>query len=381
LGTLTKLFTDGNWIESKDQAKSGIRLIQTGNVGIGEYLDKKDKSRYISEETFKRLNCTEIFEGDILISRLPDPVGRACVVPKSEHGMITAVDCTIVRFDEGKILTKYFLYYAKSEKYFRELFQYLTGASRQRISRSNLAKIKIPLPPLEVQKEIVEQIEVKQNVIDHAKAVIQNLSRERRYFGQSLRILEGVEWVELGNKNLFEIQSGGTPDTKNMEYWNGNINWATLVDLPQNDFITKLSNTERKITEEGLKKSSAKMLPIDTILVSSRATIGRVAIAKEKTATNQGFKNIIVINKSKILPYFVAMCMTTKVDEMISLASGGTFKEISKSRFETLKIPIAPLDIQKRLITEAEKEQGIINSNNELIEIMEHKIADVLSEL
>lgn len=179
LGDLTNVFTDGNWIESKDQSSEGIRLIQTGNVGIAEFLDKSGKSRFVSDETFKRLNCTEIFPGDILISRLPDPVGRACIVPRTEGRMITAVDCSILRFNEGKILPKYFLYYTKSKKYFAELSQYLTGASRRRISRSNLAKVKIPLPPIEVQKEIVEQIEVKQNAIEHAKGIIQSLERER----------------------------------------------------------------------------------------------------------------------------------------------------------------------------------------------------------
>ena len=179
LGKLTKLFTDGNWIESKDQSENGIRLIQTGNIGLGEYLDKSGKTRFISEETFKRLNCTEVFADDILVSRLPDPVGRTCMVPKLDTRMITAVDCTIIRFDEEKIIPKYFLYFSKSDRYFNELSRYLTGSSRQRISRSNLAKIKIPLPPLEVQKEILEQIEVKQQAIEHAKAIIKNLERER----------------------------------------------------------------------------------------------------------------------------------------------------------------------------------------------------------
>ena len=81
IGEIVDLIKDGDWIESKDQSESGIRLIQTGNVGIGEFKDKDEKARYINEETFKRLNCTEIFPDDILVSRLPDPVGRACLVP------------------------------------------------------------------------------------------------------------------------------------------------------------------------------------------------------------------------------------------------------------------------------------------------------------
>ena len=76
LEKLCKTFIDGDWIESKDQSAEGVRLVQTGNVGNGEYLDKLDKAHHITESTFERLHCTEIFAGDILISRLPDPIGR-----------------------------------------------------------------------------------------------------------------------------------------------------------------------------------------------------------------------------------------------------------------------------------------------------------------
>ena len=78
---LSILFCDGDWIEVKDQAESGIRLIQTGNIGIGDFINKEEKSRYINEKTFINLNCTEVYPGDILISRLPDPIGRACIMP------------------------------------------------------------------------------------------------------------------------------------------------------------------------------------------------------------------------------------------------------------------------------------------------------------
>src|SRR3990167_10837182 len=98
LGEVADYFNDGNWIESEDQSADGIRLVQTGNIGLGHFKDRDDKARFISEETFKKLRCTEIFEGDILISRLPDPVGRSCILPKLDTRAVTAVDCTIVRF-------------------------------------------------------------------------------------------------------------------------------------------------------------------------------------------------------------------------------------------------------------------------------------------
>ena len=174
IGKVAEFFADGNWIESKDQSESGIRLIQTGNIGIGEYLDKLQNARFISEDTFKRLNCTEVFPGDVLVSRLPDPVGRACIAPDLSMRQITAVDCTIIRFNKHLLLPELFVAFTKSEHYYKHIEGYLTGSTRPRISRSNLGKIKIPLPPLEVQREIISEIEGYQRVIDGARAVVEN---------------------------------------------------------------------------------------------------------------------------------------------------------------------------------------------------------------
>jgi len=159
LKDLCLVFGDGDWIESKDQADSGIRLIQTGNVGSGVFKDRIEKARWISDDTFKRLRCTEIGEGDVLISRLPEPVGRACLLPALEHKAITAVDCSIVRFHEKKIEPRYFIYYSQSPAYALAIEPLISGSTRQRISREKLGTIQIPLPPLGRQREIVEKLD------------------------------------------------------------------------------------------------------------------------------------------------------------------------------------------------------------------------------
>ena len=139
------MFTDGDWIEAKDQSTEGVRLIQTGNVGVTQYLDKPNNAKWISEDTFSRLKCEEIFEGDILISRLPDPAGRACIMPNLGTKMITAVDCTIVR-TLPDVNSKYLVQYLSTERYFKEINACLAGGTRQRVSRGNLAEFDIPLP-------------------------------------------------------------------------------------------------------------------------------------------------------------------------------------------------------------------------------------------
>ena len=192
---LCLVFGDGDWIESKDQSDTGIRLIQTGNIGSGVFKDRIERARWISDDTFRRLRCTEIGEGDVLISRLPDPVGRACILPALEHKAITAVDCSIVRFDEKVMNPRYFVYYSQSPAYASAIEPLISGSTRQRISREKLGTIQIPLPSLEKQREIVEKLD---NAFVELEILIQNssqqISNETELLNQEIdRLLEPVQ--------------------------------------------------------------------------------------------------------------------------------------------------------------------------------------------
>ncbi len=183
LADLCTFFGDGDWIESKDQSSNGIRLIQTGNVGEGVFKDRGDKARYINEETFDRLRCTEIFEGDCLISRLPDPVGRSAILPDTDERMITAVDCTIVRFNHQLCLPEFFNYYSQSIEYINNISERCTGTTRNRISRSQLGNTPIPTPDVWEQRRIVTLLDEAFADIATAKAnAEQNLQNARALF-------------------------------------------------------------------------------------------------------------------------------------------------------------------------------------------------------
>lgn len=138
--------------------------------------------------------------------------------------------------------------------------------------------------------------------------------------------------VRLGD--IAEISGGGTPDTNIEDYWNGNINWATLLDTKQK----YLYSTERKITEAGLKNSNATLLPINTVIFSSRATIGDVTIAKVETATNQGYKNFIC-DSSKINYEYLYYILKHQAKNIAQLSSGATYLEISKAQISDFRIP------------------------------------------
>ena len=158
-----KTFIDGDWIESPYITDDGVRLLQTGNVGIGKY--KEQGYRYISEETFKELDCTEINPGDVLICRLADPVGRACIAPKLNERMITSVDVAILKL-RPQHLNKYIVYALSSDQYLNYLAMLCRGGTRDRVSRSMLGQIRISLPPLPEQQAIAAFLDRETGRID-----------------------------------------------------------------------------------------------------------------------------------------------------------------------------------------------------------------------
>lgn len=222
-----------------------------------------------------------------------------------------------------------------------------------------------PLVTIASRKQVVEQDYI---------LVGERYTQQRELNGK-------YELASLGDKTLFQIESGGTPSSGVEGYWNGGINWATLADLPAENLITEVAQTQRTISAAGLGNSSAKLLPVGTVLVSTRATIGRVAISKTELATNQGFKNIIVLDAKRVSNEYIAYMMTTMTEKLLALASGGTFKEVSKSNFLTLEIPLPPLDIQEQIVKKVKESQQTIHDLQSQIISEQKKISDTLNSV
>jgi len=157
------LFIDGDWIESKDISDSGIKYITTGNVGVGIY--KEQGSGFISDETFKKLNCTELFAGDLLVSRLNAPIGRACIVPELNNRVVTSVDNVVIRpnIDFSKQFLKYLF---TSSEYFQHTSNLARGSTMQRISRGLLGNVRFSYPSLDEQKSITSFLDQETGKID-----------------------------------------------------------------------------------------------------------------------------------------------------------------------------------------------------------------------
>lgn len=172
------------------------------------------------------------------------------------------------------------------------------------------------------------------------------------------------EFNELAS--VGKVSSGGTPDTTNEIYWNGNINWCTPTDITKLNGSKYIGETIVKITDKGLKSSSATLLPIGSVIVCTRATIGKAAISIEEISTNQGFKNIIP-NLKKVDVEFLYYSIINSEHKLLRLGNGSTFLEVPKSDFENFKIPLPPLPEQKAIAQVLTTADAAINTTEKII--------------
>jgi len=145
--------------------------------------------------------------------------------------------------------------------------------------------------------------------------------------------------------NIADIIGGGTPSTKKSEYWDGDINWFSPVEIGDQEFV---STSQRRITEKGLEKSSAKMLPRGTVLFTSRAGIGKTAILSKEATTNQGFQSIVP-KENDLDSYFLYSMTSILKRNAEKVGAGSTFSEVSKKQMEQIKLLIPILKEQKQI--------------------------------
>ena len=360
LSDLCEVFADGDWVESKDQSSDGIRLIQTGNVGEGVFKDRAEKARYISEATFKRLRCTEIFEGDCLISRLPDPVGRSCIMPETGERMITAVDCTIVRFNSKQLLPAFFNFYSQSHDYLKAVDSATTGTTRNRISRSNLGRVPIPVPPLPEQQRIVGILDEAFEGIATAKANAEkNLQNARALFESHLQSVfpqrgEGWEEKPLGDLATFRNGINYTKDSK------GERIEIVGVRNFQNHFFAPLDDLDT-VTIDGKLSVLDSLKQDDILTVRSNGNIeliGRCILIGEVTdkISHSGFTIRIRLSNGSVLPKYLCHFMKSAGSRKL-LTEGGTgtnINSLNQGMLSALAIPFPPIAAQKVLVEQLE---------------------------
>ena len=320
--------------------------------------------------------------GDIVIARTGGTIGKSFLIAeKLEELAVFASYLIRVIPDKLNVNPSYLLRFLDSPYYWEQLSDNSRGTGQPNVNAKALAGIKVPLPPIEEQLRIVAKLNQLFEQIDRAEKAYNELSEplaerfrqlclEKAIQGKLVPQLESEpivtqvgakpqdvpfiipnkwKWVQL--KTVGKVIGGGTPRTNVPEYWdNGDIPWFTPADLGK---ITSIyvGTSARKITAKGLANSSAIRMPRDSVLFSSRAPIGYIALAEEACCTNQGCKSFVA-NESFIMPMWAYWVLKARTPDIVSRASGTTFKEISGRGMGDTWIPLPPpIPEQNRIIT------------------------------
>ncbi|MDM8517673.1 restriction endonuclease subunit S [Desulfobacterales bacterium HSG16] len=262
--------------------------------------------------------------------------------------------------------------------YFLKTFdfkQFNVGSAVPTLNRNHIHPIDVIIPPLPEQKAIASVLSSLDDKIDLLH--LQNKTLEamaetlfRQWFVEEAK----DDWEEGVLNDILSMKGGTTPSTKKSEYWDGEICWTAPRDLSGNQHIY-MFDTGRKITEQGLAKISSGLLPVGTILLSSRAPIGYLAITDIQVAINQGY--IAILDNKGFSKYFLYLWVKNNIDYIISNANGSTFLEISKSVFKGLEVQKPPADLRNEFDEQAIPIFQKIKTNSIQIRTLE-KLRDTL---
>lgn len=250
------------------------------------------------------------------------------------------------------INSKFCFYWYLSNEFksnFKDKLKGLIGG----VSKTDFKKLPIPIPPLYEQKRIVAKIDGLFTKIDKAITLTEESLKQAKNLLSSVlnEVFEKGKadgWEEKKLEEVCDVIGGGTPKTKISEYWDGEIVWLSPIDLPPIGEISIVSDSRKKITDIGLKKSSAKLLPKGSVVYSTRASIGKIAIAEIPLSTNQGFTNFIC--GEGLNNRYLCFCLKHFNKTIENLSNSTTFKEVSKSAVKEFEIPVPSIDSQMKVV-------------------------------
>ena len=230
---------------------------------------------------------------------------------------------------------------------YMHLEKYFSGATIPHIYFRDYKNEEFNLVPADRQKEIVATLEKLEAIASARRQQLQKLdelikSRFIELFGDYNLTHPQDSWVSI--KEIGTVVGGATPKTDHDEYWGGSYRWITPAELDADSGY--IYDSVRKLTKAGVESCSLQEMPIGTVILSSRAPIGKVAIAGNTFYCNQGFKNIIC--KEGITPRYLYTVLLLNVEYLNSLGRGATFKEISKGIVESIRIPVPSMELQEQ---------------------------------
>ncbi len=365
------LFSDGDWVESKDQDPDGSnRLLQLADIGDGFFVNKS--SRFVNDEKFSSLNCTEIKEGDVLIARMPDPLGRACLMPAMPQRCLTVVDVAVFRVGESGISNKWLMHFLNSSPVRREIELNSSGTTRKRISRGKLGEIVLPIPPIAEQARIAAKLDELLAQVDTLKARIDGIPALLKRFRQSVL-------AAAVSGRLTEEWHGGT--RKSLEHQPFDYPVRRLGILAR--FIDYRGKTPEKV-DSGIPLITAKNIrpgyisreprefirpeayegwmtrgipKIGDVVITTEAPLGNVAVIDidEKFALAQ--RAICLQFHEGFMSSFAAIALQSPPlqEALARRSTGTTVKGIKASVLKEIELPDPGIDEQTEIVRRVEQ--------------------------
>ncbi|MDO4981969.1 MAG: restriction endonuclease subunit S [Eubacteriales bacterium] len=354
-------FFDGDWILSENMDNEGeVRLLQLSDIGITEFLDKS--SKHINYATFEKLGCTELLAGDVMISRMAEPIARSCIVPQFNYKVITAVDVAVLRCNKIIANNRYINYLCNVKWFTDSALSLARGTTRVRITRQNLGEMPVPLPPLAEQQRIVERIESLFAKLDEAKekaqAVVDSFETRKAAILHKAFTGEltanwreahdvGMEcWSEKRFKEILDVRDG-THDSP--QYYEQGYPLVTSKNLKDGIITDKDIKFISKEDYEQINQRSK--VDVGDILFAMIGTIGNPVVVTEEP--KYAIKNVALMkNIGKADPFFVRYYLETKYvkDKMQTDAKGSTQKFVPLGYLRDFRIKLPNTDEQAEIV-------------------------------
>ena len=375
LGEITELVIDYRGKTPKklggDWCKQGYRALSAKNIKTGRIV-QAETIRYIDESLYRKWMKDEVQRGDILITS-EAPIGQIFFWDSDEKIVLSQrLFCVRIKPEYD---ARFIYYYMTTPEFQSELDGRATGTTVIGLRQPELMKCVIRCPEIQEQKVIAAILSSIDAKIIANEKVNDNLEQQAQSYFQELFVDNAdPEWTTGTISDLGTVVGGSTPSKAKPEYYTeSGIAWITPKDLSNNK-SKFVSHGENDITELGLRNSSASIMPEGTVLFSSRAPIGYIAIAAGEVTTNQGFKS--VVPKPEIGTPFVYFFLKNTLPVIEGMASGSTFKEVSGSTMKNVPAVIpdaetlakfsdfcAPIFAQQRILEEQNQSLATLRDN------------------
>ncbi|WP_198314021.1 restriction endonuclease subunit S [Anoxybacillus flavithermus] len=344
----------------EDFAEGNSKFITYKNIYNNTFINTNELE---SVRIYKDEKQNKVKYGDVFFtgsSETPDEVGISSVLLEEVDDVYLNSFCFGFRFNDlKKTIPEFYGYYFRGPVFRNEVYPLAQGSTRFNLSKSEMIKLKVPVPPVKEQYKIAAILSSVDEAIEKTKAIIEQTEKVKKGLMQQL-LTKGIghtkfkkteigeipeEWEVLEVADVAKTTSGGTPSRNNPEYFNGSIPWIKTGELKEK----YIYDTEEKITEEAVKNSSAKLVPKNSVIVAMYgATIGNVSINKIDATTNQACC-VVIPQKERLNDEFLYYLLAFWKEKLIKLGAGGAQPNISQQIIKNLLIPMPSLKEQMEI--------------------------------